>query len=86
MSPRRRPSGFWRHTIVEALHALGGEAWMNPDIYDWVKKHVELTVHELSPSPHQDRPYYVNTVRGIAADMVDEGHLIRIHDGLFRLP
>ena len=59
---------------------------MNPDIYDWVAIHIELTEREASSSPYEDRAYYTHTVRGVASDMVQKGQLIRIQDGLFRIP
>lgn len=59
---------------------------MMPSIYEWVWNNVTLTERERSPSPHQGRPYYVNTVRGIASDMVNQGLLIRVTDGCYRLP
>ena len=82
----RRPRGFWREAIYEALQSFGGQAFLTPNIYDWVENNVDLTDRELSPSPHQGRPYYVNTVRGIASDMADQGLLIRVADGCYRLP
>ena len=83
--PIRRPSGFWRSIIREALFALESEALLS-DIYDWIENHVELSERELRPSPHGSRPYFVNTVRGIASDMTDQGKLIRVEDGRYRLP
>ena len=59
---------------------------MNPQIYDWIEAHIDLTGRELAESPHQRRPYYVHTVRGIADDMVKRGELIRVRPGLFRAP
>lgn len=79
-----RHRGFWRDTIRTALESFGGQAYLT-DIYDWICNNIELTDREMSPSPHQDRPYYVNTVRGIASDMSNQGLLIRISDGYYRL-
>lgn len=59
---------------------------MHPAIYDWIKRHVDLTPQELATSPHQGRPNYVHTVRGVADDMVKAKKLIRVRDGRFRLP
>ena len=59
---------------------------MTPDIYEWIQNNVPLTERELSPSPHRGRPYYVNTVRGIASDMTDQGLLIRVSRGCYRFP
>jgi len=81
-----RYKGFWPETISQALVALGGEADMAPDVYNWIQSHVQLTPRELSESPHQGRPYFVNTVRGIASDMCNKGLLIRIRPGRYRLP
>ena len=66
--------------------ALGGEADMSPDVYDWIQSHAQLTPHELSESPHQGRPYFFNTARGIASDMCNDGFLIRVRPGRYRLP
>ncbi len=82
----RRPRGFWRDAIYEALRSFGGEAYLSPDIYDWVENNVTLTDRELSPSPYGDRPRYVHTVRGIASDMANQDLLIRVADGCYRLP
>ena len=82
----RRPHYFWRDTICTALRSFGGQAYLTPDIYDWVQNNVTLTERELSPSPHKGRPYYVNTVRGIASDMTDQGLLERVTRGCYRLP
>lgn len=79
-----RERGFWRGTIRAALESFGGQAHL-ADIYDWIRNNLELTERERSPSPHQGRPYYVNTVRGIASDMSNQGLLIRISDGYYRL-
>ena len=79
----RRYKGFWRKTISQALMALGGEADLS-DVYDWIQKYVQLTPRELSASPHAGRPYFVNTVRGVANDMCGDGLLIRVHRGRFR--
>lgn len=81
----RRPSRFWRHTIRDALLALGGEASLTK-VYEWIEAHINLTARELSTSPHQGRPHYVHTVRGIASDMVDSGALERVERGCYRLP
>ena len=59
---------------------------MNPDIYYRIEGHVNLTEHELAESPHEKRPNYVHTVRGVASDMVKRGELVRVRDGCFRLP
>ena len=84
---RRRPKGFWpAEAIRQALSALHGEADMHPDIYGWIQSHIDLTPQELAASPHQGRPKYVHTVRGIADDMVKAKKLIRVKDGRFRLP
>lgn len=80
-----RPRGFWRHTICVALESFGGQAY-STDVYDWILNNIELTDREISPSPHQNRPYYVNTVRGIINDMSGQGALIHIRDGYYRLP
>ena len=82
----RRPHGFWRDKIRAALEAQGGRGWLTPEIYGWIERNVELTDEESAESPHQGRPYWVNTVRGIASDMVESGQLVRIQDGLYRLP
>jgi hypothetical protein len=80
-----RPSGFWRETIISALRSYGGQAHLSPEINEWVRQNIDLTEKELSESPHQGRPYYYNTVRGIANDMADQGLLVRISAGYFRL-
>jgi len=80
-----RYKGFWRDTISQAILALGGEADTS-DVYNWIQSHTQLTPHELSESPHQGRPYFHNTVRGIANDMRNDGLLIRINPGRYRLP
>lgn len=80
-----RQRGFWRDTIHTALQSLGGQAYLT-DVYEWVRNNVALSEREKSPSPHQRRPYYVNTVRGIASDMTNQGLLIRIAEGYYRLP
>ena len=59
---------------------------MNPQIYDWIEAHIDLTGRELTENPHQRRPYYVHTVLGVADDMVKRGELIRVRPGLFRAP
>jgi len=82
----RRQNGFWPDTIYKALRSFGGQACLTPDVYEWVQNNVTLTERELSASPHQGRPYYVNTVRGIASDMADKGLLIRVNAGCYRLP
>ena len=81
----KRPSGFWPETITNGLCSLGGEAWL-VDLYIWIEANVLLSAHELAESPHERRPYYVRTVRGIASDMSDSGHLVRVRPGLYRLP
>ena len=81
----RRRRGFWSETIYTALRSLGGEAY-STDIYEWVRNNVSLTEREQSISPHQGRPYYVNTIRGIESDMTNRGLLIRVFDGYYRLP
>ncbi len=80
-----RYRGFWPKTIVAALQSFGGEALL-VDVYAWIEANVPLTAHELEESPHQGRPYYVNTVRGLASDMADKGDLVRVRPGLYRLP
>ena len=80
-----RPRGFWRQVISDGLRALGGQAW-SIDLYEWIAANVALTDHELAESPHQGRPYYVNTVRGIESDMTDRGDLARVQRGMYRLP
>ena len=80
-----RNKGFWRETITQAIMDLGGEA-DTTKVYDWIQYHVPLTPKELSESPHQGRPYFVNTVRGIASDMCALGLLIRMLPGRYRLP
>lgn len=80
-----RQRGFWRETIHTALQSLGGQAYLT-DVYEWVRNNVALSEKEKSPSPHQGRPYYVNTVRGIASDMTNQGLLIRVANGYYRLP
>ena len=64
--------------------ALGGEADMT-GVYDWIESNVQLTPQELAESPHQGRPYFVNTVRGVASDMCNDGLLIRVHPGRYHL-
>ncbi len=95
-----REKGWWRETITKAVIALegkdGGEDCGDDssDIYEWIRLHAEpeLTEHELSESPHQGRPYFHNTVRGIANDMCDDGLLSRVRaaragvNSRFRLP
>ena len=81
-----RYKGFWREIIFQAIKALGGEADMSPDVYDWIQSHAQLTPRELSESPHQGRPYFFNTARGVASDMCNDGFLIRIRPGRYRLP
>ena len=80
-----RYKGFWRETIPEAILALGGDAHTT-DIYNWIQSHIQLTPHELSESPHQGRPYFHNTVRGIADDMSKAGLLIKLNPGHYQLP
>jgi hypothetical protein len=80
-----RPHGFWRETIISALKSYGGQAHLSPDINEWVRNNITLTERELSPSPHQNRPYYYNTIRGIASDMADQGLLIRMSAGYYRI-
>ncbi len=86
MVSSRRPRGFRPQTIREALYALEGEAWLNPDVYDWIRTHVDLTEQELALSRHQKRLNYVHTVRCVASDMVNRGELIRLKAGFYRLP
>ena len=95
-----RHKGFWRETITQAVMALEGQdsgedcGVDSSDIYQWIRLHAEpeLTEHELSESPHQGRPYFHNTVRGIANDMCDEGRLFKVRparagaNSRFRLP
>jgi hypothetical protein len=81
----RRESGFWEETIYTALRALGGEVYTT-DIYEWINNNITLTERELSESPHQGRPYFVNAVRGIASDMCNKGSLVRVHNGKYSLP
>jgi len=85
MVMNRRPRGFWPQQIRMALQAHNKEADMIY-IYAWIGRHVALTPRELGTSPHQGRAYYVHTARGIADDMVQRGHLLRIARGRFRLP
>ena len=80
-----RYKGFWRETISRVVLALGGEA-DTPDIYNWIQTYVQLTPHELSESPHQGRPYFHNTVRGIANDMCNDGLLIKVNRGRYQTP
>ncbi len=82
---RSRPKGFWPENILKAIQSFGGKAWL-VDVYDWIEDNVSLTNRELDTSPHQGRPYYVNTVRGIASDMVNRGALVRVQPGLYKLP
>jgi hypothetical protein len=79
-----RKSGFWRPAILASIKFFGGRAHM-PDVYSWIQKNRELSEREKSTSPHQGRPYYLNTVRGIASDMCNKGLLVRISDGYYRL-
>ncbi len=81
----RRRRGFWPDTIYSALRSLGGEAY-STDIYKWVENNISLTEGERSISPHQGRPNYVHTVRGVESDMTNKGLLIRVYDGYYRLP
>ncbi len=81
-----RPHGFWRDVIYKALRSFGGQACLTPDIYKWILHNVALTAREKSPSPHNERPYYHNTIRGIASDMSDQGLLIRVTPGCYRIP
>ena len=81
-----RTYGFWRDVIYTALRSFGGQAYLTPDIYEWVRNNVTLTERERSPSPHKGRPYYFNTVRGIASDMTNQGLLIRVCRGCYCIP
>ena len=81
----RRPRRFWQEVIHAALRSLGREAY-STDVYEWVSRNVNLTEREQSISPHQGRPHYVNTVRGIESDMTNRGLLIRVSRGRYRLP
>ena len=81
----RRPRGFWRDVILEGYAALGGAA-DNADLYAWIENNINLTPHKLAASRHGGRPYYRHTVRGIASDMKDDGLLIHVGWGRYRLP
>jgi len=81
----RRPVGFWRTVIREGLRASGGTSDL-VDLYAWIAGNVDLLPREAAESPHQGRPYYENTIRGIANDMADAGLLVRVARGRFRLP
>lgn len=83
--PHNRPPGFWPQVINDALRALSGEA-DTVDIYAWTEKNIPLTNRELEQSPHQDRPRYCHTIRGIASKLSRDGSLIHVTRGRYRLP
>ena len=83
--PSNRPPGFWPQVIVTALRDLGGEA-DTVDVYDWTEKNIALTDRELEQSPHQERPRYCHTIRGIASKLGRDGSLIHVTRGRYRLP
>jgi hypothetical protein len=81
----RRPADFWPPLIIEAVRYFGGGASPG-QVYDWVQENVALTDDELAASPHNERPYFVNTVRGIMNDMGEDGRLRHPGWGWFTLP
>ena len=81
----RRSHGFWPEMISNAYRDHGGSA-RNSQVYAWIESNVQLTDHELSPQASaNDRPHFVNTVRGIINDMKGRGILAYLEDGLYRL-
>ena len=81
----RHRQGFWQDVIRAALGALGGEADMSPDVYDWARRNASLTAHDRASGPHQGRETFTHTLRRTASGMVVAGELTRVRNGRFRL-
>ena len=79
-----RSREFWRNNILAAVGAQGATASLS-NIYDWLEVNGNLTEQELSESPYGQRPWFQHTVRYNISVLVQNGDLIRVGRGRYRL-
>ena len=72
----------WEISILKCYKDLGGKAH-NKDIYNKIKDYIQLTEEHLKIQ--YKRPAYHNQIRSHIRNLIEQGDLVKIEDGLHEI-